>query len=115
VSKGELLMTTDEKVELAQRIEGQLTGIIPSEWNKWCAYARRFGIKKAIQFAQIMQNSPSLRPGPKQSYRTISQVMGRFRKDLEKLSQDELAEVFGYVRRFLFARRGETHEERTRR
>lgn len=108
-------MTTDEKVELAQKIAEQLTGITPSEWTKWCAYAQRFGIKKAIQFAKVMQNSFSLRPGPKQSYRAIVRVMGRFRGDLESLDKNELAEVLGYVRRWLFARRGIAHEERARR
>jgi len=107
-------MTTDEKVKLAQKIEGQLIGITVSEWSKWCTYVQQFGINKALQFAKVMQNSPSLRPGPKQSYRTIAQVIEKFRRELESLPRDELAEVLGYVRRWIYARRGVMHEERTR-
>lgn len=98
-------MTTDEKIELAMKISGQLTGITPSEWSKWSTYAIRFGLSKAMRFAQTMKDSPSLRPGPKQSYRTIAEVMKRFYKNLEKMSGSDLAEVMGYVRQALFARR----------
>jgi len=107
-------MTTDEKVELAQHLAGQLTGITPSEWSKWCAYAERNGLKKALRFARSLRNSSSLRPGPKQSYRTIAHVMGKFQEQLEPLSPQEFAEVLGYARRWLFARRGVPYEERTR-
>lgn len=103
-------MTTDEKVELARKIEGQLVGITPSEWSKWCAYAQRSGIKKALQFARVMQNSPSLRPGPKQSYRTIAQIVEKFRKDLEPLSPADLAEALGYTGRWIVARRSTEYE-----
>lgn len=99
-------MTTDKKVKLARKIGGQLTGITPSEWSKWSLYATHFGLSRAIQFARTMKNSPSLRPGPKQSYRTIAGVMRRFQKELERLSQSDLAEVLGYIRQALFARRG---------
>ncbi|WP_376790399.1 hypothetical protein [Thermoflexus sp.] len=96
-------MTTDEKVELAQKIAGKLVGITPSEWSKWCSYAREKGLKKAIELAHVMQQSLSLRPDPKQSYRTITQVIRSYRKELESLPPDELAEVLGYVRQALVA------------
>lgn len=108
-------MTTDEKVELAHKIEGLLVGIVYSEWSKWCAYAHRFGLRKALQFAQVMQNSPSVRPGPKQSYRAIAQVLGKFRQQLEHLPPTELAEVLGYAGRWIVARRRLADEEGHRR
>ena len=107
-------MTTDKKVELAQQIAGQLIGVTPSEWSKWCSYAARNGLKRALQLAKYLQNSPSLRPGPKQSYQSISQVMRRFQGNLRSLPQDEFAEVLGYAKRWLFARRGTSYAERAR-
>ena len=104
MSKRGVLMTTDDKVELGQKIAGRLVGITPSEWSKWSSYASKNGIKKAIRFAQAMQKSPSLRPGPRQAYLTISRVMLSFRKDLECLSQDDLTEVLGYVRQAIIGR-----------
>jgi hypothetical protein len=103
--EGGVLMTTDEKVELGQKIAGKLVGITLSEWSKWCSYVTEHGLKKGIQFAQVMQRSVSLRPGPKQSYRAISQVVSLFRRELESLSDKELAEVLGYTRQAIVARR----------
>ena len=75
-------MTTDEKVELAWKIAERLVEIAKrfdsvthSEWLKWCSYAMRKGLKKAIQLAQVMQLSNSLRPGPKQAYHLINQII----------------------------------------
>ena len=104
-------MTTDRKVEIARQIADQLIGITPSEWGKWCSYAQRNGLKKALMFARTLKNSPSLRPGPRQSYKTITDVMRAFQEQLEPLSPQDLAEVLGYVRRWLFARRETSHEE----
>lgn len=107
-------MTTDEKVDLAQKIAEQLVGITPSEWSKWCSYAQREGIKKALDFARSMQNSLSLRREPRQSYRAIAEVMTKFRRQIESLPSQELAELLGYVRRWIFYRRATSREERTR-
>lgn len=112
-------MTTDEKVELAHKLAHEIEGlpgeIIYSEWSKWCAYAQRFGLRKALQFAQVIQNSPSVRPGPKQSYRAITRVLGKFRQQLEHLPPTELAEVLGYAGRWIVARRRLADEEGHRR
>jgi hypothetical protein len=98
-------MSTDEKAELAQRLAGKLVGVTPAEWSKWSSYAVQNGLKRATQLAQVMQHSVSLRPGPRQAYRSISQVISFFRRDLEPLPPDELAEVLGYARQALVARR----------
>lgn len=103
-------MKIDEKIKLAQDIEGQLVGITPSEWSKWCAYVQRSGLERALQLAQVMQSSPSLRPGPKQAYRTITQVIGKFRQQLKSISPADLAEILGYAGRWLVARRSTEYE-----
>jgi hypothetical protein len=98
-------MSTDEKVKLGQKIAGKFVGVTPSEWSKWSSYAAQRGLKKAIQLAQVMQQSVSLRPGPKQAYRSISHVISSFRRELEPLPTDELVEVLSYARQALVARR----------
>lgn len=96
-------MTTDEKVELAQKIAEKLVGINLSEWSKWSSYAQEKGLKKAIQLADVMQHSVSLRSKPKESYRIITQAIRSCQKELESLLPDELAEILGYVRQALVA------------
>lgn len=115
MSEGELLMTRDEKLRLAEKIEGMLVGITPLEWSKWSSYCCSHGLKKALEYAKVLQNSPSLRSGPKQSYRTISEVMNKFQKELSTLAPEDLQEVFGLVRWCIVARRGTEHEGRSRR
>jgi len=98
-------MTTDAKVTLGQKIAGRLVGITSAEWSKWCSYVTDHGLNGGIQFAQVMQRSVSLRPGPKQSYRAISEVISLFRRELQSLSNEELAEVLGYARQAIVGRR----------
>ena len=98
-------LSTDEKIELAKKIEGKLVGITLSEWNKWQSYVKVYGLKKGLEFAKVLKDSPSLRPGQKQSYRTILEVMRRYQKELNQLSKEELAEVLGYISRWIVARR----------
>ncbi len=98
-------MTTDEKVKLAEEIAGRLVGIVPSEWGKWAAYAARHGVEKGLRFARTMMSSPSLRPGQRRSYQTIFEVLSRFEESLRGLPSSEVAEILGYVRQSLIARR----------
>lgn len=107
-------MTTDEKVELAEKIEGSLIGVTPSEWSKWSSYCISHGLKKAIKFAETLQDSPSLRAGPRQSYRSISETIRKFQKQLSELTCGDLQEVLGFVRWGLIARRGTEHREERR-
>jgi len=106
-------MTTDEKKRLAEEIEGQLVGVTPSEWTKWANYVARHGLQRALQFARVMQNSPSLRPGPRQAYRAIAEVVGRYQNQLSRLSRPDVEEVFGYVRWSLVGR-GAAYDEGAR-
>jgi hypothetical protein len=110
MSEEGVLMTTDEKVELGQKIAGKLVGITLSEWSKWCSYVTEHGLERGIQFAQVMQRSVCIRPGPKQSYRTIYQLISLFRGKLKILPDKELAEVLGYARQAIVARAATTIE-----
>ncbi len=117
-------MTTDEKVELAQKIAKELIGKaisgceqsnrrsgdqkkllrnVVSEWPKWCSYAQKNGIKKAVKLAEVMQQSGSLRKDPQCVYHIIARVIGGFQRKLESLPANELGEVLGYVHRELYA------------
>lgn len=98
-------MTRDERVQLSERIEALLVGMIPSEWGRWMSYCKAKGLEKAIQFAKNLSTSKSLRSGPQQSYKTIYEVILKFKTDLEKLSPKEILEVLGYVSWNIHARK----------
>jgi hypothetical protein len=97
-------MTTDEKVELGQKIAGKLEQVTLSEWSRWCSYATKHGLEKAIKFAQVMERSVSLRKGPKESYKKILQMLDSSHKELKRLKPYELAEVLGYARQAIVAK-----------
>jgi hypothetical protein len=97
-------MRTDEKVELGQKIAGQLEKVNRSEWSRWCSYATKHGLEKAIKFAQVMEGSVSLRKGPKESYKKICQMLNSSGEELKKLQPDELAEVLGYAGQAIVAK-----------
>jgi len=101
VSKGELLMTTDEKVELARQLADQLR-IKRGEWQRWATYFRRTGdLGKALQLAEHQGSSPAVRHDPQTAAQKIAEVIGQHRAYLEQLSPGDLQEVFSYVGRWL--------------
>jgi|GEM_PF-837790 len=98
-------MTEEEMVSLATSVAGRFVGLIEEEWVKWSEYVRTHGLRKALRFARIAASSPSLHPGIRQSYRTISDVIPKFLRTIESLSVEERDRFLGYVRRALVARR----------
>lgn len=96
-------MTTDEKVELAERIAKALQGVKHNEWERWARYAHRKGLGQALQLAKYMGGSQSLRYNPKRAAGTIYSVINNYQKLLNSLPGGEVAEVLGYVGRWLVA------------
>lgn len=112
VLKEVLPVTAEEKMLLAERIFERIRRILPrgegkfsSEWTKWSAYAARKGFARALQLAQVMKDSPALRPGPRGYYNTIFQTARNFARDLEALPPSDLADVLGYIRWILVSQR----------
>ncbi|MCS7224048.1 MAG: hypothetical protein NZ959_05765 [Armatimonadetes bacterium] len=98
------MMDTDEMVKLARKIAGRLVGVTPSEWTKWSRYAARNGLDKAIEFANAMTKSSSLRPALCRAYSSIRNTVVQFRRALNALTNPQLSQIFGYVRQALVAR-----------
>ena len=114
-------MTTDEKVELALSIAHTLQNLWeqkilktkrhPSpkdlaigrgEWQRWAIYyQKKLDLHQAIRLAKHMGNSPAVRSNPQRAAQTIFETMQRFQQKLERLYPSDLAEIFGYVGRFL--------------
>ena len=114
-------MTVDEKVKLAenlakalqslweQHIRSTKKSIRPDdiafkrgEWQRWAVYFRQTGdLERAIQLAEYMACSPTMRSDPQMAAKNIVKVLRGNQPRLGKLSPRDLQEVFGYVGRWL--------------
>ena len=98
-------MTRDERVEMGREIADRLVGITISEWNRWLEYVKNYGINRGIRFAEALKYTPSLRPGPRRSYKAIISAIRPYKRTLINLSKKEVEEILGYARQWLYARR----------
>jgi geranylgeranyl pyrophosphate synthase len=95
--KGELLMTKDEKVELAKRLAENLQ-IKRSEWQRWVNYLRQCGdLDKALKLAEHLSRSSSIRREPKSANAKIKSALSNNIAKLRNLTISDLSEIFGYV------------------
>jgi hypothetical protein len=117
-------MTTDQKVELAKVIATEIMakwreaepGRIPryqessharrrkfssNEWMRWVSYFNKEDLPKALELANYLARSPAIRPDPQRAARCIVQVLRARLNQLQCIPTGELAEVFGYVGRWL--------------
>lgn len=119
------MMTTDQKVELAKAIatelrarwedtvkaeagrrqrppKGEELKFKRNEWIRWALYFRRhLDLLKALQLAEYLSRSAAVRTDPQRTARCIAQVMRARLNQLQGIPLGELAEVFGYVGRWL--------------
>ena len=107
-------MNTDEKIDLARRLAQHLR-VRRTEWEKCAQYAGRYGVDKAIQLAQHMAHSPSLRDQPRGAAQSIGKTVRRYYEQLFRLSLEDLREVLGYVGRFLVINERNNHAQGTAR
>ncbi|GBD36202.1 hypothetical protein HRbin36_01323 [bacterium HR36] len=96
-------MTSDEKVQLAEKIARELRDVSYNEWQKWVNYfAHNYDLPRALQLARLLANSIWVRPDPKKAASSIASVIGKwYDNQLSKIKPEELEEVFGYVGRCL--------------
>ncbi len=95
--KGELLMTRDEKVELAKRLAENLQ-IKRSEWQRWVNYLRQCGdLGKALKLAEHLSRSPSIGQVLQRVNERIKSVLSDNINEIRNLTISDLSEIFGYV------------------
>jgi len=91
-------MTTDGKIQLAEKIENELSDVTRAEWNKWQEFfVARKDLNKALRLASAISQSPSFRFGPQKANRQIFNVLNKRKNELQKISFKDLIEIFGFV------------------
>lgn len=116
-------MTTDEKVVLARELAHELKSrwveiqkkkaehqrkhsrekkFPRNEWQRWVNYFSRVrDFNKALKLVEYQGRSYSLRDDPRKASQVIYSVLHLHRNDLQRISVEDLLEIFGYVHRWL--------------
>ncbi len=98
MSKGELLMNIDKKIESAEFLCKRLYNCSRNEWKNWINYFKENGWVKSLIFAECLKESNMLSFNQKQSYNQIFNVMRNYQNQLPKpIDLAEILEIFGYV------------------
>lgn len=93
--------STDAQVQLAKQIADSLPEVTRNEWLQWAQLANRYGVDRAVHYAQQLSRDITVRPTVQRSSRLIAEAIGRRQPALRALDRSERTAVFGYVARFL--------------
>lgn len=91
------IVSTDELIQLAGKIAGELPKVSRSEWFKWAQLAEVYGLEKALRFAEQLSRDVTLRPAVKRAQELIAGAVGKRRLDLGRLDGAKRRKLFGYV------------------
>lgn len=103
-----------EQIQLAQRIADALPEVSRNEWMRWMQMASRYGLQKAIAYAQRLSNDVTMRPAIQRANRLIAQAVQGQLGVLRGLPPEDQKRVLGYVGWWLRIRtlRGSLRPER---
>jgi hypothetical protein len=97
MSRGELLMNIDEKIEYAQKIFKMLPGNIKTEFSKFLNYLREYNFGSAFEFLKVQKDSELLRSKQKKHYEKFYEAIEKYEKNLRSMSKEEDLEILSYV------------------
>lgn len=100
-----------ERIRLAEQLSRRLPEVSRNEWMRWLQLVQRYGLGRALHYAQRLADDPTMRPAIQQTYRLIAQAVRERRSELERLPWEELHSVLGFVAwhlQFMTARRPPT-------
>lgn len=107
------MATVDDHIQLAERIANSLPGVSRNEWMRWMEIATRYGLDRAIRYAERLSTDITMRPAIQRANRLIAQSVRTQLNTLRRLPPDEQRAVLGYVSWWLKIKtlRGSLHTE----
>lgn len=105
------MVALQERIHLAEQLARRLPEVSRNEWMRWLQLVQRYGLKRALNYAQRLANDPTMRPAIQRANQLIAQAVRERRSELERLTLEELHSVLGLVAwhlSFMTARRPPT-------
>jgi len=90
-------MRREEQIALARRIAERLPEVTRNEWMRWMQVAEKYGLEKAIHYAERLSRDVTVRPAVQRANRFIAQSVRAHLRTLRSLEEEERRRVFGYV------------------
>lgn len=105
---------TDAQIRLAEQIAKRLPEVSRNEWMRWMQLAFKYGMQKAIHYAERLSADVTMRPAIRRANRLIAQAMRGQMSTLERLPPEECQAILGYVGWYLKVRalRGSLRSEK---
>ena len=98
MSKGKLLMTTEQKIKTAEKLLNNLINVRRTEWNIFKEYfSQKKNFELSLKLIKKLSNSPQLRPRQTEAYRRIYKSLQKEKELLHQQNVEDLNEIFGYV------------------
>ena len=100
-----------ERIRLAEQLSRRLPEVSRNEWMRWLQLVQRYGLARALHYAQRLADDTTIRPAMQRANRLIAQAVQERWSELECLSREELHSVLGFVAwqlSFMTARRSPT-------
>ncbi len=91
------MATVEEQIQLAERIADALPEVSRNEWMRWMEIATRYGLDRAIQYAERLSTDMTMRPAIQRANRLITQAVKAQFTALKRLKAGEQLAVLGYV------------------
>jgi len=91
------MTTIDALIQLAEQIAKGLRGVSRNEWIRWMQVAKRYGVEKALYYAQHLAHDATIRPAQKRANRLIATAVQQHKNLIKQISPDGQLRLYGYV------------------
>lgn len=91
------MASVDDQIQLAERIADGLPEVSRNEWMRWMELASRYGLDRAIRYAECLSTDVTMRPAIQRANRLIARSVKGHLKELKRLRPEEQRAVLGYV------------------
>lgn len=97
------MASESELVDLARQIAAGFRSNARGEWMRWIDYysLKRGNLTAALEWAEQLGADIAVREEMQGKYRDIARAVGRYKREIERLSFAEQRKLFGYVRWWL--------------
>ncbi len=91
------MKTVDDQIRLAEQIANGLPEVSRNEWMRWMQVASKYGLDRAIHYAEQLSQDITMRPAIQRANRLIAQAVRAQQRTLQRLGPEERKTVLGYV------------------